>query len=211
MEVDDVLRFYDRRGYDGLVGAGLRPALLVIDFSRAFTGGQSEFPGGHFGPQIAAVTELAHAARPHAPVIFTTIGYAPDMHDAGLWAKKVPWLRACQLDGPLVDIDPALAPRPSDIVMVKKYPSAFFGTGLHAMLQAQQIDTLILTGCTTSVCIRATAVDAMQHGYRTLVVRQAVGDFDPAIHALHLADIGARYCDVIEQQDALAHLQAAPA
>ena len=114
------------------------------------------------------------------------------MADAGLWAKKVPWLQECQFGSPLVEIDPALAPQERDRVLVKKYPSAFFGTQLHEDLQREAVDTIILAGCTTSVCVRATALDAMQHGYRTLVVREAVGDFDHAIHALHLADIGAR-------------------
>ena len=211
MEVSELLRFYERRGYDGQIGAGVRPALLVIDFSRAFTGGQSDFPGGNFALELAAVVQLAKAARPKAPVIFTTIAYAPDLHDAGLWAKKVPWLQACQLGNRLVDIDPVLAPQDGDSVIVKKYPSAFFGTNLNAQLQDQAVDTLLLTGCTTSVCVRATALDAMQHGYRTLVVRQAVGDFDPAIHALHLADIGARYCDIVELGDALTYLRELPA
>jgi len=207
MQLDDVLRFYDKRGYNHAVGAGACPALLVIDFSRAFTGGRSAFPGGDFATQLAATRRLAEAARPHAPVIFTTIAYGADMHDAGLWAKKVPWLHACQAGSPLVEIDPALAPQPADITIVKKYPSALFGTGLHETLQKRGIDTLILAGCTTSVCVRATAIDAMQHGYRTLVVREAVGDFDAAVHAVHLADVGARYADVVGLEDALAYLR----
>jgi nicotinamidase-related amidase len=207
MDLGTILTFYDQRGYDRSVGCGVRPALLVIDFSRAFTGGRAAFPGGDFASELAAVGRLAEAARPLAPVIFTTIAYAPDMHDAGLWARKVPWLNACQSGSPLVEIDPALEPRVGDTIIVKKYPSAFFGTGLHETLQRQEIDTLILTGCTTSVCVRATALDAMQHGYRTLVVREAVGDFDPAIHALHLADIGARYCDVVGLEDTLTYLR----
>jgi nicotinamidase-related amidase len=109
----------------------------------------------------------------------------------------------------MVEIDPVLARQPDEVVMVKKYPSAFFGTDLHAILQAAGVDTLLIAGCTTSVCVRATAIDAMQHGYRPLVVRQAVGDFEPAIHALHLADLDARYADIVELDDATARLGAA--
>jgi nicotinamidase-related amidase len=208
--LSQILAFYQRRGYRTRIGAGERCALLVIDFSCAFTGGTTEFPGGDFAAELAATQRLLQAARAQqVPIVFTTIAYAPDMHDAGLWAVKVPWLQACQLDSAMVEIDPVLARQPDEVVMVKKYPSAFFGTDLHAILQAAGVDTLLIAGCTTSVCVRATAIDAMQHGYRPLVVRQAVGDFEPAIHALHLADLDARYADIVELDDATARLGAA--
>ena len=207
MELAEILRFYDRRGYGNTIEAGLRPAVVVIDFSRAFTQGGGDFPGGNFDAELAATAAILKAARPATPVIFTTIAYAADMRDAGLWAAKVPWLAACRAGSPLVGIDPRLAPRDGETVLAKKYPSAFFGTRLHEMLQTRGVDTLIVTGCTTSVCVRATVLDAMQHGYRTRVVRQAVGDFEPAIHALHLADIGARYGDIVELPETLAYLQ----
>ena len=144
------------------------------------------------------------------PVFFTTIAYAPDMRDAGLWAVKVPWLRTCQVNSEAVAIDPSLARAPDEPVIVKKFPSAFFGTDLHAQLQRASIDTLMIAGCTTSVCVRATALDAMQHGYRPLVVRDAVGDFDAAINELHLADLDARYADVIGMDQAMAAIAAGP-
>ena len=207
MALHDILEFYRRRGYGHAIGAGSRPALLVIDFSRAFTGGAGAFPGGDFAAELAATARLLAAARPGIPVFFTTIAYAPDLHEAGWWAHKVPWLRTCRSGSPLVAIDPVLDVQPQDQVIVKHYPSAFFGTGLHAALQQQGVDTLLLAGCTTSVCVRASALDAMQHGYRTLVVQEAVGDFDAAIHTLHLADIGARYCDVVALDDMLTYLR----
>jgi nicotinamidase-related amidase len=202
----DMLAFYQQRGYRAQLGPGKRCALIVIDFSCAFTKGVSAFPGGDFAAELAATQRLLAAARGRAPIIFTTIAYQSDMADAGLWAVKVPWLQACQLDSGVVDIDPVLERRTDEALIVKKMPSAFHRTNLHEMLQAGGVDTILIAGCTTSVCVRATALDAMQHGYRPLVVRQAVGDFDAAIHALHLADLNARYADVIEIDAALTYL-----
>lgn len=195
--VEALLRFYDERGYHGRIGPGQAPALLIIDFSLAFTSGRSTFPGGHFEAEIAQTQRLIEAFRAQArPVLFTTIAYANPGKEAGWWAAKVPWLEHCRLDSPLVAIDPRIAPAADEPVIVKPYPSSFFRTDLHERLHALKIDTLVIAGCTTSVCVRATAIDAMQHGYRPLLAAEAIGEFDPALHALHLRDIDARYADV---------------
>jgi nicotinamidase-related amidase len=208
--LDRVLDFYTQRGYTSRVGAGARPALLVIDFSRAFTESAATFPGGDFTGELAATARLLEAARGRAPVLFTTIAYTADMRDAGLWYVKVPWLARCQLGSPAVEIDPAVAPRPGERVIVKKFPSAFHGTGLDAQLRGWGVDTLVLAGCTTSVCVRATAVDALQHGYRALVAAEAVGDFVPEVHRVHLADLDARYADVMAVPEIVTYLQRLP-
>jgi len=206
--LDELLRFYDERGYDRRIGFGARPAIMVIDFSRAFTGGRSEFPGGDFGPEIEQTRRLLDAARPRAiPVFFTTIAYDEPSRDAGLWGAKVPWLEHCKAGTPLVEIDAALDPRLGEPVIVKKYPSAFFGTDFEARLVACRIDTLVLAGCTTSVCVRATAIDAMQRGYRPVVAAEAVGDFNRALHTVHLKDLHARYADVVSADEVLAYLR----
>lgn len=205
--LDRVLDFYADRGYRHRVGPGERPAVLVIDWSRAFTESAGAFPGADFGPELAATRRLLDTARGRAPVFFTTIAYAPDMRDAGLWVIKVPWLRTCQLGSPAVEIDAALARGAGERVIVKKFPSAFHGTGLDQELRALGVDTLIVAGCTTSVCVRATVVDALQHGYRVLVAADAVGDFVPELHRLHLADLDARYADVTPIDEVLAYLQ----
>lgn len=207
-KVDALLAFYGERGYAFRVGPGVRPAILVIDFSLAFTRGRGDFPGGDFAPELAATRRLLDSARARdLPIAYTTISYAPHMRDAGLWAVKVPWLTHCREGSELVRIDPALDPRAHEVVLVKKFPSAFFGTPLDEMLKEWRIDTLILAGCTTSVCVRATALDAMQHGYRTLVAAEAVGDFNAALHAVHLADIGSRYADVMPVEQLLLYLE----
>jgi nicotinamidase-related amidase len=206
--LERVLQFYADRGYDRSVGVGDRPALVVIDFSRAFTGGHGAFPGGRFDAEIGQTRRLIAGFREAAlPILYTTIAYEDPARDAGLWAVKVPWLASCLLGSPLVEIDPALGRADHEPVVVKRFPSILFGTGLHERLQAHGVDSLVLTGCTTSVCVRASAVDAMQHGYRTLVAAEAVGDFTPDLHALHLRDIGARYADVLPVDEVLAHVR----
>jgi nicotinamidase-related amidase len=205
--LDELLRFYDERGYDRTVGVGKHLAVVVIDFSRAFTGGRSEFPGGDFGLELQHTRRLLDHARARAtPVFFTTIAYQDPLRDSGLWGVKVPWLENCKLGTPLVEIDPLLNPQPGEPVIVKRFPSAFFDTDLVARLSALHVDTILLAGCTTSVCVRATAIDAMQHGYRVNVVAEAVGDFNRALHRAHLRDLQARYADVVSVDQAVALL-----
>ena len=193
-----ILKFYDARGYQHSVGTGKRPAVVVIDFSNAFTRGASQFPGGDFSAEMEATRCLLTAARNNGvPVFYTTIAYDNPERDAGFWGKKVPWLHRCKIGSEAVAIDSVLGPRDDEPVVVKKFPSAFFETDFEQRLRKLAIDTLAIAGCTTSVCVRATAIDSMQHGYHTLVAAEAVGDFDPALHAVHLRDMDARYADVM--------------
>lgn len=205
--VADYLDFFDRRGYGFDVGLGARPAVVVIDFSIAFTRGTDKFPGGGYDSQIARARELLDAARPGVPVLYTTIAYAPDMRDAGLWAVKIPWIEALQQGSREVEIDERLAPRADEPVLVKKYPSAFFGTDLDARLRAHNVDTLIVAGCTTSACVRATVIDAMQLGYRTTIAADAVGDITVALHRVNLADLRSRYADAREVGELVPYLR----
>jgi maleamate amidohydrolase len=208
---EGILPFYDARGYRNAVGTGRRPAIVVIDFSNAFTRGASQFPGGDFAAEMIQTRRLLAAARERGlPVFYTTIAYADPERDSGFWGKKVPWLSRCKLGSVAVDIDTVLDPRPDEPVIVKKFPSAFFRTDLNDRLQALGIDTIVLAGCTTSVCVRATAIDAMQHNYRTLIAAEAVGDLDPALHAVHLRDLDARYADVMSVDDLLSYFRTVP-
>ena len=207
----DILGFYDARGYRNSVGTGQRPAIVVIDFSNAFTRGASQFPGGDFADEMAQTRRLLTVARELGlPVFFTTIAYADPEKESGFWGKKVPWLSRCKLGSDAVAIDTVLDPRPEDAVIVKKFPSAFFETNLQDRLHALGVDTIVLSGCTTSVCVRATAVDAMQRNFRTLVAAEAVGDRDPALQAVHLRDIDARYADVLSVNSILAYFRSLP-
>jgi nicotinamidase-related amidase len=204
--VEDILAFYDSRDARARVGIGLAPALVVVDFSRAFTSGHPALREGKFAAEIAQTNRLLAAMRGVWPVFFTTIAYDEPRRDGGLWAVKIPWLETCRSGSPAVEIDPILDPVPGDVLVVKHFPSAFFRTDLRSELDARGVDTVVLTGCTTSVCVRATAIDAMQHGYRTIVAREAVGDFNAKLHAVHLRDLDARYADVMPVDAILARL-----
>jgi nicotinamidase-related amidase len=202
----DLLRFYDARGYRHRLGFGERPALIVVDFSYGFTQSSDDFPGGDFAAEMAEARRLLDAMRGRFPVFLTTIAYRDPALEGGLWAKKVPWLSRFEQDARAVRIDDALGRHPDDVLIEKRFPSSFHGSPLDALLRERGSDTLIIAGCTTSVCVRATALDAMQHGYRPIVAREAVGDFNPQLHELHLRDLDSRYADVTSVDDILAHL-----
>jgi nicotinamidase-related amidase len=129
-----------------------------------------------------------------------------DLRDAGLWAKKIAGTMTLRAGTPEVEIDPRLGRRADEAIIVKKYGSVFFGTDLLTRLNTQRVDTLILTGCTTSGCVRATAVDAVQHGFRPMVVREAVGDRSQPAHEQSLFDLHSRYADVVSVDETLEYL-----
>src|SRR6185312_11376598 len=140
--------------------------------------------------------------------IYTRVLYHPGGMDGGLFVQKVPALRSMVEGNPLADLVPELPPAPSDLILVKQYASAFFGTHLAATLTASGVDTLVILGCSTSGCVRATAVDAMQHGFRPVVVRDCVGDRAPEPHEANLFDIQAKYGEVVPASAVLARLRA---
>lgn len=190
---------------------GSRPAVLIVDFSCGFTDPASPL-GADLTPQVEATKRLLHAARAKGlPVIFTTIGFEPSLKDAGLWLQKMPALAELQIGGRWVDIDPRLEPRRNETIVLKKGASAFFGTNLPAILVTAQADSAILCGASTSGCIRASAIDLMQHGYPTLLPRECVGDRARAPHEANLFDIGAKYADVVSLEETLAHIEGLPA
>ena len=146
---------------------------------------------------------LDAARRKGIPVVYTRVLYHASGADGGLFVRKVPALRRMVEGEPLADIVPELAPGPDDVVLIKQYASSFFGTSLAAMLTARGIDTLVITGCSTSGCVRATAVDAMQNGFRPIVPRECVGDRHDGPHEANLFDINAKYGDVVALKDVL--------
>jgi maleamate amidohydrolase len=202
--------FYVRKGFAARVGFGARPALLVIDIIRAFTDLRSPL-ASNLDDQIAAIRTMLAAARERdIPVIFSTVAYDADLQEAGIWIRKIPsnsWL----VEGSeWVELDARLDRRPREMLLVKKYASCFFGTDLAARLVSRQVDTLLITGCTTSGCVRATAVDACSLGLHTIVVQEAVGDRAELPHIANLFDIDAKYGDVVDLQDALGYLERLP-
>ena len=202
-----VLAAYRKKGLAARVGFGRRPALLIIDFIRGFTDLKSPL-AGNFDAEVLATRKLLLAARrTRIPVFFTTTSYDPDFREAGIFIRKVPSLKTLRAGSPWVEIDSRLRPGGREIVVDKKYASAFFGTSLASTLRALDVDTLIVTGCTTSGCVRATVVDGMQNGLRVIVVRDCVGDRAPGPHEANLIDIDGKYGDVEPLSEVLRRLK----
>lgn len=194
------------RGFGGRVGFGRRAALLVVDFSKAFTDPGQPL-GADMAPEIAQANRLILAARSAgAPVFLSTIAYQEPLRDAGLWARKIEGLHALRLGSPAVALDPRLERAPTDRLLVKRFASCFFGTALEADLRLAAVDTLVVAGCTTSGCVRASAVDACQHGFRTIVAREATADRLADAHRQSLKDIDLKYGDVLTVDEILACL-----
>lgn len=208
---DDAL-ICDYQGvFAGTLAPGPRPALIVIDFIRAYTTSGSPLFAPPVVDAVRATPPLLAAARAAGvPVIYTRVLYHPNGRDGGLFVRKVTALRAMVEGEPLAEIVPELPPRPDDLVMVKQYASAFFGTHLAATLTSLGVDTLVIAGCSTSGCVRATAVDAMQHGFLPVVVRDCVGDRRPEPHEANLFDIQAKYGEVLGRAEVIAYLEALP-
>ena len=194
--------------FDTAVGFGERPALLVIDFMRAYTEQESPFFAAAVVDAVAETASLLRAARANGvPVLHTRVEFHPSGIDGGLFVKKVPALRKLVAGEPLGEFDPIVAPREDELVIVKNYASSFFGTTLAATLTSLGIDTLILAGCSTSGCIRASAIDGIQHGFRVIVPRECVGDRHDEPHESNLFDINAKYGDVVSSGEVLAYME----
>ena len=193
--------------FTGRVGWGPRPAVVVIDLVRAYTDPAGPFGLPDSGPAVAATAELVAAARAGGyPVAWTVVRYAPDLADGGLFVRKVPALAAFAEGAPGGWGELTLEPASGEPIVVKQYASAFFGTSLASTLHGAGVDTVVLAGVSTSGCVRATAMDALNSGFRPQVVRDACADRTPALHENNLADVDAKYADVVDLAEALAHL-----
>lgn len=196
-------------------GVGRRPALVIIDMNNGFTDAASPLQC-ELDDTVEAIRKLLEAARrANVPVVFTTVSYGEgDKVTAKAFIDKVPVLLTLEAGTRWVEIDERLAPRPGEPVLNKLFASAFFGTPLASMLASHGCDSVIVTGASTSGCVRATVVDVLQHGYRPVVPREAVGDRNPAAHDAALYDIDLKYGDVMsldETLDALGEIVAADA
>ncbi|MFI8336712.1 N-carbamoylsarcosine amidohydrolase [Pseudomonas taetrolens] len=191
------------------IGFGNKPALLMIDFMKGYTQeGAPLFAPGVVSAVAQSVELLACARQANILVVHTNIRYHPGhFADGGIWIKKAPVMRDMVEGNPLADFCEPLQPNADEVVISKQYASSFFGTSLASLLRAQGIDTVVLAGCSTSGCIRATAVDAVQHGFRTIVVRECVGDRHSAPHEANLFDIDSKYGDVVSKQEAMNHFR----
>lgn len=194
--------------FDGHLPFGTKPALLIVDFVMAYLDPASPLYAGVEAALASNERLLAAARKAGIPVLFTNVEYAPGGADGGVFYRKVPALKAFERGSPLGAFPPSLAPQGDELVVTKQYASAFFGTTLASTLTALGVDTVLITGLSTSGCVRATALDACQHGFLPFVVREACGDRHQAPHEANLFDLQAKYAEVISEADALARLAA---
>jgi nicotinamidase-related amidase len=189
------------------IGLGSSPALLVVDATIAFTSQDCPL-GADFTKELAAINVLLELAKNQRwPRIFTTVVY-PDKRVASVFRRKLPDLNLLTPESDWVKISAELEVEGSDRVIEKSHASAFFGTDLNDHLKNADCDSVVVAGFTTSGCVRASAVDALQHNYRTIVVEDAVGDRDDSAHAANLRDLALKYADVIRLQDLVGYAAA---
>lgn len=193
----DELDIYRAQGFAQPIGIGVAPALIIVDFVMGFTD-PAHFGGGNIGSAIQRTQDLLALARSRSwPVVHTRVVYADDGSDCGGFTVKVPGLRGLTETSPLSQIVPELTPRDGEMVVRKHNASAFFGTELAGWLAGRRVDSLLVSGCTTSGCVRATVVDSCSHNFRTVVVRDCVGDRAIAPHQANLFDMGQKYADLM--------------
>jgi maleamate amidohydrolase len=198
---------YRAQGFGNAVGMGERPALCVVDFTNGFVD-PAIFGGGNIPAAVAkTVGLLAAARRRRLAVTFSRVVYADDGSDHCAFVRKVPALAALTERAPAGQIVPELEPLPSETILRKTQPSAFFGTGYAEQLRRQGVDTVIVAGCTTSGCVRATVVDAMSYNFRTIVARDCVGDRSLQAHEANMFDMEQKYADLMDSETIITALR----
>lgn len=199
---------YARGGFGGALTVGQRPALLLVDVVMAYLTPDCPLYSPRFEDAAGSCRRLVGAAREAGvPVIFTNVVYRAGGRDGGLFYRKVPALQSFLEGSALGAFPPGLDARDDEVVVTKQYASAFFGTSLAATLTAMGIDSLFITGFSTSGCVRATALDAMQHGFVPMVVADACGDRDARPHEANLFDLSQKYAEVMSEAEAVALMQ----
>ncbi|MDE0794366.1 MAG: isochorismatase family protein [Alphaproteobacteria bacterium] len=197
---------YEKQGFGNRIGFGKKPALLIIDFINGFNDPDT-FGGGNIQDAIDNTAELLAVARHmDMPVVFTSHVYAEDGSEDGVFNLKSPGLAKLKRGSHETKVVDELEPRPGERVLEKHYPSGFSNTDLTGWLAQRGIDTAIITGCTTSGCVRATAVDAMSNGFRPIVPRECSGDRAKGPHEANLFDIDQKYGDVMSLADVMVEL-----
>ena len=204
--IDDV---YARQNFGNEVGLGRRPALLIVDFQVGFAD-PDVFGGGNVKEAVEATVPLLNEMRVLGlPVAYTRAVFADDGSDAGVFGMKVPGLKRLTDDADISQIVPQLAPEPGEYIVRKTGPSAFFGTSLSAWLNAKAVDSLLVTGATTSGCVRASVIDAISYNYRTTVVTDCCGDRALEPHEANLFDMGQKYADLLIAEEAITAVRTA--
>ena len=205
MSDEDLLANY-KRAYNTRVGFGKKPALLLIDFCQGYFDPACDLYA-EVDDAIASALRVRAAARTAGvPVILTNVVYHQSAIDGGRFFEKAAPLKNFLKGNPMGAFGPGLVPFDDELIISKQYPSAFFGTSLASTLTAMGVDSVLLTGLTTSGCIRASCIDSMSHGFRTAVIAEACGDRHAAPHEANLFDMNAKYADVVSEDETLAFL-----
>jgi maleamate amidohydrolase len=202
--IEDLAADYEAAGFGARLAFGRRPALLVIDVVEAYLQKDSPLYAGVEDARDSNIRLVECARRAGLPVIFTNVTYNAGGADGGVFFRKVPALKAFLPGSPLGAFPAGLAPRADELVVSKQYPSAFFGTSIAPTLHAMGVDTVVMGGFSTSGCVRASALDAMQYGFIPYVVREACGDRDARPHEASLFDLQAKYAEVVSEAEAVA-------
>jgi len=196
-----------RGAFDGSLGFGKAPALILVDFVEAYFDKDSPLYAGVADALSSALRIRDIAREAGIPVIYTNVVYQEGGADGGVFYRKVPALEVFVSGNPLGGWPEGLEPADGELVISKQYPSAFFGTSLAETLEQKGIDTLIITGVTTSGCVRATCVDTMSYGFVPIVVADACGDRHAAPHEANLFDMNAKYADVVDEHTVIEHMR----
>jgi maleamate amidohydrolase len=209
MDLSEAEQYYARIGFAARVGFGQQPALLIIDCNHGCADPSVSRIGIAMEEEIAQIRRLLDLSRLHGmPVVHTTIVYRDEQwRDGGWFVKKVPALEIMRPGSKASQIVPALAPRPGELVLERPFPSAFYGTTLHSYLTRCGVDTVIVTGNSTSGCVRATVIDAVSAGFRVIIPRQCVADRAPLSHLVNLFDMDSKYADVMDVDEVRAVLE----
>lgn len=197
---------YRRQNFGNRIGFGRKSALVIVDFTVGFND-PALFGGGNIDPAVQRTVGLLDYFRgARLPVAYTRVVYADDGSDAGVFAMKAPQLKMLTESHPAGQIVPELFPRAGELIVRKTQASGFFGTGLAPWLVQHGVDTVVVTGCTTSGCVRATVVDAVSLNFRPIVARDCVGDRAIGPHEANLFDMGQKYADVLDRDEIVGEL-----
>ena len=197
---------YNKAGFGGALNFGKKPALLLIDFAKAYITPECGLYAGVEDSAREAIEVLNAARKAKILIIFTRVEFTPGGLDGGVFFKKVPALKNFLKGSPMAEFVNGLEPKKNELIITKQYASSFFGTNLASTLAANGIDTLLITGWSTSGCVRASALDACQSGFIPIVISDAVGDRDPKVHESNLFDLQAKYAEVKSKKEVLGYL-----
>lgn len=201
---NDLMENYTR-AYGGRVGFGKKPALVLIDLCRGYYDPECDLYMGSNDSLESALRVREAASAAGIPIILTNVVYHPSAIDGGRFFEKAKPLRYFIKGHPMAEWADGLEPRENELVISKQYPSAFFGTSLASTLTSLGCDTVFLTGVSTSGCVRASCVDSMSHGFKTMVIADACGDRHPDPHNANLFDMNAKYADVVSEEESIAY------